>query len=142
MNEIRFEVRNYEYGRVVVPIIDGRSLIKELKEIELPFAKKEGSQRIAGAYEGLPIEIGRPPSQHYFGESELSIYEKKTEILVCECLEVGCWDFTVNVDLKDDSIIWNNFKQVHRKNWDYSRLNEPIFTKNQFDSALKELETS
>lgn len=68
MNEIRFDVQHSEYGNFVVPVIDGKSLISILKEFEMLLAKKEDSQRIAGAYDGIPISTVRPPSKYLYGE--------------------------------------------------------------------------
>ena len=36
MNEITFDIRHTEFGEVVVPEIDGRSLISIIRDVEMP----------------------------------------------------------------------------------------------------------
>lgn len=139
MNKIRFEISHSEFGNLVVPAIDGKSLISILREIELPFAKKEGSPRIIGSYDGLPIAMVRPPSKYYYGE-DCHRTDEKTTILNCECLCEGCWDFVVNIEVNENKVIWKNFEQIHRTNWNYEELGIFEFDRKQFDSALNDLE--
>lgn len=140
MNEIRFDIQHSEYGNLVVPMIDGESLISMLKEIELPLAKKEGSSKIAGAYDGLPISLVRPPSEYYNGKEKSQRLDGKIPLLVCDCLCAGCWDFVAEIEMNDAKIIWRNFEQIHRKNWNYDELGIIAFDRKQFEVALKELE--
>lgn len=139
MNEIRFDVQHSEYGNLVVPVIDGKSLISILKEFELPLAKKEGSPSIAGAYDGIPISMVRSPSKYYYGEDSHRT-DKKTTILICTCLNGGCWDFVAEIKTTEKEIVWKNFEQVHRRNWNYDELGILSFDRKQFENALKELE--
>lgn len=139
MNKIRFDIQHGDYGDLVVPVIDGESLIHKLKDFELPFAKEEGSPEIAVAYSGLPITMVRPPSRYYYGKDNRKLNEK-TPILICDCLWDGCWDVVVDIELIDKKIIWKNFEQIHRENWNYSELGAFSFDKIQFEKALRELE--
>lgn len=138
MNEIRFDIHHSEYGNIVVPVIDGKSLITILKKIELPLAKKEGSPSIAGAYDGIPISTVRPPSKYFYGE-ESERLNKKIPILICTCLNGGCWDFVAEIESIDKKIVWKNFEQIHRRNWNYEQLGRFEFNKEQFELALEEL---
>jgi hypothetical protein len=139
MNKIRFEISHSEFGNLVIPVIDGESLISILREIELPFCKKAKTENIAGAYDGLPISMVRPPSKHYYGEDSHRT-DEKTTILICECLCEGCWDFVAKIETNKGNIIWKNFEQIHRSNWNYDELGIFEFDRKQFDSALSELE--
>jgi len=139
MNEIRFDIQHSDYGNIVVPVIDGKSLISILKEFELPLAKKEGSPSISGAYDGIPISILRPPSKYLYGE-EPERLSKKIPILICTCLNGGCWDFVAEIETTEKEIIWKNFEQIHRKNWNYDELGIFSFDRKQFENALSELE--
>ena len=140
MNEIRFDIQHSEFGNLVVPIIDDKSLISILKDIELSFAKKEGSSKIAGGYAGLPISLVRSPSVYFYG-GETQRTDGKTVLLICECLCGGCWDFVAEIEVKERKIIWKNFEQIHRRNWSYTELGIFEFDKEQFVNALKELES-
>ena len=139
MNEIRFDIQNSEFGNLVVPLIDGKSLISILKDVELPFAKKEGSSKIAGAYDGLPISQVRPPSKYYYG-GESQRLDRKIVLLICDCLCGGCWDFVAQIDVNSEKITWKNFEQIHRKNWSYDELGIFTFDRKQFENALEVLE--
>ncbi|MEP7037866.1 MAG: hypothetical protein ABI891_05950 [Acidobacteriota bacterium] len=139
MNEIRFDIQHGEFGDLIVPTIDGRSLVNILKEIELPFCKKEGTLKIAGKYGGLPISLVRLPSKHYYGE-ESQRTDGKSKILICDCLCAGCWDFVAKIEMTNKKIIWKDFEQIHRVNWNYDELGSLEFDKEQFKIALKELE--
>lgn len=139
MNEIRFDIQHSEFGSLVVPLINGKSLISILKNIEILFAKMEGSSKIAGAYAGLPISLVLPPSKYYGEEAQRN--DEKTPILICECLCGGCWDLVAEIEVKDRKIIWKNFEQIHRKNWSYDDLRCFEFDKEQFGNALKELKS-
>jgi hypothetical protein len=140
MNEIRFDIQHSEFGNLVVPVIDGKSLISILRVIELPFAKKEGSPTIAGAYSGIAISLGRPPSRHYYGE-ETDRDDGKTELLFCECLCDGCWDFVAGIEVTNKKVIWKDFEQIHRKNWKYDELGVFLFDRKQYEDALNQLKS-
>ncbi len=122
-----------------MPIIDGRSIINILKEVEMPFCKKEGTLEIAGNYSGLPISLVRPPLKLYYGEQSRRT-DGKITLLICDCLSAGCWDFVAEIESTDQKVIWKNFEQIHRRNWNYDELGSFEFDKDQFASALKELE--
>ena len=141
MNEIRFDIQYNEFGNLVVPVIDGKSLISTLKEIELLLAKKEGSSKIAGAYDGLPISMVRPPSKYYYGKEKIHRTDGKIPLLVCNCLSAGCWDFVAEPETNNEKVVWKNFEQIHRRNWNYDELGVCTFERKQFENALSELES-
>ncbi len=138
MNNIDFKIeKDIASGNVqffTQIFIDGKNLIEMLKDYELPFAKKEGCENIAGAYAGIP------PKKLYTNLTDC----KKSGILECECGLEGCWTFRVKIIEKEDCIIWTDFEQIHRsKNsdnyWDYSNFNNLRFEKNEYFNKLKVL---
>jgi len=140
MNEIRFDIQHSEFGNLVVPIIDGKSLISILKEVELPFAKSEGSPSIAGAYDGVPKDIVKLPSEHLLGKPKRRYsYEGKSSVLECNCGESGCWSFITKVEVDEKKVRWSNFEQIHRPNWKYEAIGEFIFDRQQYEQALSKI---
>jgi len=140
MNEIRFTNQYSEFDKLIVPIIDGKSLISILKDFEKPFAKSEGHSELAGGYEGVPNEFVETPSEYYFGKIKNKWSGDKTVILDCPCLIVGCWSFVTKIEANQNTIIWKAFEQIHRNNWDYSNLSSFVFNKALYQMALEELE--
>lgn len=140
MNEIRFDIQHSEFGNLVVPFINGKSLISILKEIELPFAKKEGTPRIAGAYNGISKDVVKLPSQHLFGEpKQLYSYDGKSSVLECECGEPGCWSFITKIVVDEKRICWSSFEQIHRPTWKYDSISEFTFDRKQYEQALSKI---
>jgi hypothetical protein len=125
-------------------IINGRDLIEILREIELPFATREGHPRIAGAYSGLSPDRVFLPSRHFFGEPE-PIYsdgEGRTHVLECECGEPGCWPFAVRITLAAEEVMWSDFQQPHRRSnskaghWRYDAAPSFTFDRKLYEQAL------
>jgi hypothetical protein len=62
-------------------------------------------------------------------------------VLGCECGEVGCWPLMCRITVVGDDIVWDQFKQPHRQDWDYSQFGPFVFESTQYKSALTELAT-
>ena len=130
-------------------IINGRDLIEILRDIELPFATREGHPRIAGAYSGLPAHRVFFPSRHFLGEPEpiYSDSEGRTFVLECECGEPGCWPLAVRIELREREVIWSDFRQPHRRShskageWRYDALSSFTFDRQLYERALSEHRT-
>ena len=138
MNEITFDIRHTEFGEVVVPEIDGRSLISIIRDVEMPFAKCESHPDIAGAYIGIPKNIAAPPSEHLVGKSTVEYrWSDKTILLVCKCGEPGCWPLEVRITVTPNSVEWGDFEQPHRQEWRYEQ--RFVFDKDQYDKAIAAL---
>lgn len=140
MNEIRFEVRHNEFGNLIVPIVDGKSLISILKKFELPFAKQKGHPELAGGYEGIPIDFTESLFDYYLGLIQIEWLNDKTVLLDFPCLCVGCWSFVAKIEIDSGKVIWKNFEQAHREKWIYDELGVFTFDRKQYETALKELE--
>lgn len=141
VSEISFEVRSQriledvipdrEPETHVVPVVDGRSLIEILREIELPYAQAEGQPERAGEYLGLSPRVAFLPSRHlldpdwwmerlWYGNPAGA--DDKTTLLVCgDCGDQACWGFRARIELvrgtsskRGDQIVWRGLEQHWR----------------------------
>src|SRR5579862_7484530 len=134
MDRIEFISRPYRDGDRDSGIqirINGRDLVELVRAVENPFAYKEGSPAIAGAYAGLPPDDDTcPPSKHFLGEPSASLYRyyTKTQVLGCECGEVGCWPLVCLIEASKTRVRWSEFEQPYRRDqkahpaWKYDEL--------------------
>ncbi len=147
MDFIEIKVKNNQndnyQSRSVTILINGRDIVELLKHYELPFAKKEGSESIAGAYDGLSPEA---LFSHLTKPDEYDIDEDgKVSILECECGCEGCWPMKVKVVDLGDKVVWTDFEQPHRTRdgytfWDYTDFGQFVFDKNNYREQLFMLE--
>jgi hypothetical protein len=125
-------------------VVNGQPLIERLREVERPFAEREGSPLIAGGYGPLPAAAllanltGQPDR----------IFERrdgKVTLLVCNCGCEGCWDFIAEIEERDDEVVWRGFEQIHRplsdpdRAWRYDELGELVFRRSDYDAAVSRL---
>jgi hypothetical protein len=143
VDTIRFEIgEKYDPGDgivdAVVVLINGRNLVDVLREVELPFATREGKPDLAGDYAGLPPEEVFLPSPRLLGEpaTHYEGIEGKIAILGCVCGDVGCWPFLVKITLREDVVIWDGFEQPHRHAWRYDEMRPFVFDRAQYFSAV------
>ncbi|UCG17095.1 MAG: hypothetical protein JSV19_03500 [Phycisphaerales bacterium] len=118
---IEFDLRE---GLVAITV-NGRDLVETLRDIELPYAEREGHPDIAGSYCGLPPGDVLPPSRHFFGEVSPMYcdWDGKVPILACSsCGEEGCWPMVVRISVTEKVVSWADFEQPHRAEWEYRDL--------------------
>jgi hypothetical protein len=151
MDKIEFVSRPYREGERESGIqikINGRDLVDLVRAVESPFASREGARAIAGAYAGLPPDENTcPPSRHFFGQplAELYRYGPKTQVLGCECGEVGCWPLLCLIEVSQSRVTWSQFEQPHRRNagkqsaWSYEKLGPFEFDRDEYEQALEAL---
>jgi hypothetical protein len=129
-------------------LVNGRDLADLAREAELPFARREGAESIAGAYCGLPPGSDIcPPSRHFLGEPSSALYRygDKVQVLGCECGEPGCWPLLCRIKIDGSVVIWTDFEQPHRSGrssqaaWSYDAFGPFEFDKEQYDSAVEDL---
>lgn len=135
MNVLKFEI--WEDNRVGI-FIDQRNLIDMLKEYEVPFAKKEGSENMAGQYWWIYKDA-------LLSNLRLE-YWNKPNLLGCECGEEACWPMWINIKKEDNKVIWSNFEQPfrtkqHNSFWDYSNFGTFTFDIENYQNELKKLES-
>ena len=116
-----------------------------LREYELPFARKEGSESIAGDYAGHPPEtlfkyLTNPDEYEIDDFGKISIFE-------CKCGCEGCWPMKVKVRVENEIIFWTDFEQPHRtieshNYWNYSDFRQLEFDKKNYNEQLIKLKQS
>lgn len=150
MDKIRFGISQVDFDGKKVDVVDicinDRNFIDILREIELPFAEKEGHPDIAGEYMGLSPKEVFFPSKLFLNEPEsISIYHwgDKTWVLACGgCGEPGCWPLAVKITVTGDQVIWSDFEQPHRgpdskaSHWKYDKLKPFVFDRKQYENEL------
>ncbi len=145
MDLIRFEIERTEYpawGPVdaVGIFINGRDLVDLTREIEIPSADRAGNPHLAGDYAWLPAKTIFPPSRRLMGEPDWR-YDTGgggISVLGCGgCGDVGCWPLQVRIEVRDDVVRWNGFRQPHRSGWDYSGMGPFVFDREAYETALK-----
>lgn len=123
----------------VTILINGQNLINLLKVYELPFAKKERAENIAGGYEEITPEIlldnlTNPDEFDTVQNGKISIFE-------CECGCEGCWPMKIKIIELGDRVIWTDFEQPHRSInshnfWDYRNFGPFSFDKDCYFKQL------
>jgi hypothetical protein len=144
MDKIEFKVEkrksgDYESDSVKI-LINDKDLIKLLKDFETPLAKSEGSENIAGGYDGLT-------STELYESLTNRQGDDKSKILECECGSDGCWPFMTRILESTDKIVWADFEQPHRgqassRFWDYATFGEFTFDKREYVRQVERLKTS
>jgi hypothetical protein len=130
LKQIRIEVNGTEFPELV-------------RDAELPAARAEGDEEIAGNYVGLvPGYVRVDLAGHFLGGGGASLYddaEGKTQLLGCGCGEVGCSPLLARVMVTDETVTWDEFEQPTRPDWDYESLGPFTFERAQYERALFEL---
>jgi hypothetical protein len=124
-----------------VPWVNGVSLIELSRVVERPFAAREGHPEIAGGYRGLPGSVALGPGSVLLGScatdrAALYLDEGQLTVLCCECGERGCWPLTARLEVDSDLVVWRDFEQPHRFEWDLSALGPFVFDRRQYEAAV------
>jgi hypothetical protein len=130
-----------------VPWVNGVSLIDLARAVERQFAAREGHPEIAGGYHGLPGSVALGPGSVLLGRlgtdsAALYLDEGQLTVLCCECGEPGCWPLTTRLEVDADLVIWRDFEQPHRAEWDLSTLGPFVFDRRQYEDAVTGVSTS
>lgn len=120
-------------------VINGRSLVDLAREVELPFAARDGNPDRAGSYVGLPAEAIFSPSRRLLGvpEDRYDDWGGRISVLGCGCGVVGCWPLQVKITATDDLVTWSNFAQPHRRRWRHDRLGPFVFEREAYEESLR-----
>lgn len=114
-------------------MLDGRSLATLVGAFE----RDQGYAPAAG-YGGLVLDASgfHPVKRYYLGDAA---HQGWTSVLACDCGEVGCWPLECRVHVRDDDVIWREFRQPHRGAWDYSGFGPFAFDRRQYEAAIDAL---
>ena len=125
-------------------IINGRELIEIVRDIELPFATREGHADLAGAYSYFGPAITFLPSRHFLGEPVHSFADADGRIylLSCACGVPACWPLLAHVELREGTVVWRDFRQPYRGphvkagEWRYDGFGPFVFERQSYEQAL------
>jgi len=137
MDTIRFELK---HPNEVAILINDRDLIEMLREVELPFATREGHPSMAGDYQGLSPAALFEDTRVWLGKARKgwNYAEGQIVLLGCPYVDVYCWPMSVRVTLAEDRIIWSDFEQQQRDastgedQWTYEALGPFAFDRRQY----------
>ena len=138
-NVLRLEIYVDDWSRRVVRVIvDDVDLAELAQAVEQPFAVAEGHPANAGSYGGLPVEDVARPSRRFWGHDPFYGETRgKVALLGCGgCGEEGCWPLAVRVALSADIVMWSDFEQPHRPQWNLSTLGPFVFARAQYEAAI------
>jgi hypothetical protein len=121
--------------------VNGRDLADLVRDVELPYAERDGQPDIAGSYMGLSPREALHPSRHLLDDPDLGLSAHdttKTTLLACGgCGEPGCWPLLADVRVEDDVVRWSSFEQPYRPKWDLAALGPFTFERSQYEAALR-----
>jgi hypothetical protein len=145
MDEVTFELApaGGEYADELSQIritVNGTELTELVKEAELPSARADGEEELAGTYVGLvPGYIRIDLASQFLGNPGTSLSpgpQEKTALLSCDCGEVGCSPLLARVTVSDDTVTWDEFEQPTRPDWDYDGFGPFTFARAEYEQAL------
>jgi hypothetical protein len=143
MDKLAFDVIDvandgYPYRGFAI-LVNGRRLEALAREVELPFAKAEGSPDLAGDYSPLALTDIRSDPSHFLGTPVATWFQESDTVLMgCPCGDWGCWPLTAKVEVVDGGVRWHTFRNGHR-DWDLSALGPFDFDRAQYEAALTAL---
>jgi hypothetical protein len=150
MDILKLEVERVEAQRrpAALIAINNRTLIEWVREVELPFAEREGHPKAAGRYQSLPAAELFLPSRLLLGKPRpLYDFDGKVPVLGCRCGEIGCWPLLVRIRVDHSTVTWSDFEQPHRRagskasHWQYDGLGPFVFDRQQYEAAIVGPET-
>jgi hypothetical protein len=124
--------------------VNGVDLPELVREAELPSARADEEEEIAGNYIGLVAGYTRIDLAGQFlggqGTPMFTGSEEKTALLGCGCGEVGCSPLMARVTVTDETVVWDDFEQPTRPAWDYEGFGPFTFDRSEYERALMAIE--
>jgi len=141
MNQIRFRRIETDALLAYEILIDERLLVDTVRAYEQPFADATGRSDLAGQYTTIPMQWSYSLWDHFLGDPTIVAEDdEKVALLICSvCGEVGCWPLLARVEANEKAIVWSEFEQPHRQDWNYSRFGPFVFERSQYEEALSEI---
>lgn len=136
MNSFELAVRpasSSDRVSAVVPIIDGRSFVDLVTDIE-----RTNDFDVVGGYDGIIPANYRFGSldRYYLGLGDSWTETTSTAVLGCDCGEVGCWPGCVTINANPSTVTWSSFQQPFRPDRDYSALGPFEFERRAYEEAV------
>jgi hypothetical protein len=130
VNEIELRPTPSDDGdcTLVHVLIDGRDLLEWVKEVELPQATADRQPDLAGSYRPLTPAQWRSLPEEYGHE--------RGAVFGCICGEVECWPLRHRIAWREDTVVWSDFEQPHRRRWTYDALGPFTFSRAQYEQAF------
>jgi hypothetical protein len=120
--------------------VNGVDLPELVREAELPAARADDEEEIAGNYIGLVAGYMRIDLAGQFlggrGTPMFTDSDDRTALLGCGCGEVGCSPLMARVTVTEDTVTWDDFAQPTRPEWDYDGFGPFTFDRGQYERAL------
>jgi hypothetical protein len=120
--------------------VNGAEFPELVRQAELPSARADEEEEIAGNYIGLVAGYMRIDlAGQFLGGQGTPMFEDdegKTALLGCGCGEVGCSPLMARITVSDDTVTWSDFEQPTRPEWDYDGFGPFTFERGQYERAL------
>jgi hypothetical protein len=133
-------------------LINGRDLLEMVRDIEAPFAAREGHPDIAGGYGALPLREFEDAPRYFLGDAGEGAWPGPpwTNLYVCgSCGVAECWPLYVQIQSTNDSVRWHSFRQPHRdkasaagrsgRHWQYDQLGPFTFDRTMYEREVDRL---
>src|SRR5262245_27475306 len=125
-------------------VINGRDFIEMVREVELPFAKREGHPNIAGAYPYFGPMFVFSPAHHFYGvpAHDWTDRTRRIFILSCTCGFPECWPLIARVQVEETEVVWSDFRQMRRGphskagEWRYDGFGPFTFDRRLYEQEL------
>jgi hypothetical protein len=131
---------NKTVSHAVIPNIDD----KPVTELITVFEARQHFKPSGGYGALIPEYFKYGPLDRYFlGDFEPNSYWASKGciyLLGCDCGEVGCWPLECRIRLDGDRLIWEEFKQPHRPERDYTGFGPFAFDTQRYRLAVTELQ--
>jgi hypothetical protein len=124
--------------------VNGVELPELVREAELPSARADQEEEMAGNYIGLVAGYVRVDlAGQFLGGQGTPMFEEsngKTALLGCGCGEVGCSPLMAKITVTDDVVTWDEFEQPTRSDWRYDGFGPFRFERAQYERALMSID--
>lgn len=126
----------YGGGAVTVICINDEPLIELVRRCELPSARADAQEGLAGSYR--PLWGYRFDPDLFFGSPSDSELRRPDGVVLmgCDCGVVGCWPLECRLRVEGDTITWDGFRQPFRPRWDHSALGPFVFDRVAYEREV------
>ena len=115
-------------------LIDGMPMVEMVRNYEKKMLAGTKEASLAGSYWYI-----HPDALIKYLESGIHGEEHRIALIGCTCLEEDCWPLRCSVEKQAHYIIWHDFYQPHRRQWDYSGFGPFCLKRQQLLKTLNRL---